>query len=363
MEGEIEMPAVELQGVVKKYGEFVALRTIDLEIKVNEFFTLLGPSGCGKTTLLRAIAGFEDITAGAILLGGERIGDLPPNKRPINTVFQHYALFPHMTVEDNVAFGMRMLGAPRSEVADRSRKMLELVKLGDFARRRPDQLSGGQQQRVALARAMAPRPRVLLLDEPLSALDLKLRHAMRVELKQLQKETGITFVFVTHDQEEALTMSDRIGVMDQGMLQQVGTPREIYEKPNNRFVADFIGETNLFDVRVSEVGERGCVCAFGERGSIGCEATGRPLVGAACHLSIRPEGLDMRSREDAESPLGGKVEQIVYLGTDTQYLVRTPVGELITVRRQNAVADGVEFSVGDEVSLLPRPGAARLLAD
>ena len=363
LESSKENLAVELQGVFKKYGDFVALKKIDLEIKDNEFFTLLGPSGCGKTTLLRVIAGFEEISEGTILLKGERIGDLPPNKRPINTVFQHYALFPHMTVEANVAFGMKMLGMSKAEVADRSRKMLEMVKLGDFAGRRPNQLSGGQQQRVALARAMAPGPQVLLLDEPLSALDLKLRHAMRVELKQLQMETGITFVFVTHDQEEALTMSDRIGVMDHGILQQVGTPHEIYEKPVNRFVADFIGETNIFDATISHVGDANCVCVLRNGSSVGCEAGSNPQVGAKCHLSIRPEGLEMSRANDEPRSLGGRVEQVVYLGTDTQYLIRIPSGELVTVRCQNTIADGVNYSTGDEVALKPRDGAARLLVD
>ncbi|WP_330390802.1 ABC transporter ATP-binding protein [Rhodobacter xanthinilyticus] len=225
------------------------LHGVSLEIRAQEFFTLLGPSGCGKTTLLRAITGFEDVTEGAILLHGEDIAPLPPYKRPINTVFQQYALFPHMTVLENVVFGTRRLGWTVEDARDRARQVLDLVQLSEFAERRPAQLSGGQQQRVALARALAPRPKVLLLDEPLSALDLKLRQAVRPELKALQRETGIAFIFVTHDQEEALTMSDRIAVMSAGRVQQVGTPREIYEAPVNRFVADFIGETNLIESR------------------------------------------------------------------------------------------------------------------
>ena len=250
-------PAVELRGVVKRYGSVTAIREASLEIGDNEFFTLLGPSGCGKTTLLRMIAGFEDVTEGAIFLYGEEIEGLPPNRRPVNTVFQQYALFPHMTVAENVAFGMQRLKRPAAETEARTRRMLDMVELGGFSERKPHQLSGGQQQRVALARAMAPGPKVLLLDEPLSALDLKLRQAMRVELKQLQEEAGITFVFVTHDQEEALTMSDRITVMSAGGIQQVGTPHEIYDKPRNRFVADFIGETNLLDVTVEAVSGHG----------------------------------------------------------------------------------------------------------
>ncbi len=239
------MPAnttVSIQSVTKRFGDFVALDNISLDIQDNEFFTLLGPSGCGKTTLLRTIAGFEDVTSGSILLQGEDIAGLPPNKRPVNTVFQQYALFPHMTVTENVMFGLQRLGIANKEVKQRTSEVLALVQLTQFAERLPTQLSGGQQQRVALARALAPRPKVLLLDEPLSALDLKLRQAVRIELQQIQHETGITFIFVTHDQEEALTMSDRIAVIAGGKLQQVGSAREIYERPENRFVADFIGE-------------------------------------------------------------------------------------------------------------------------
>ena len=245
--------AIDIRQVVKRYGSATALHGISLEIADNEFFTLLGPSGCGKTTLLRCIAGFEDVTAGEIRLFGQNIAGLEPNQRPVNTVFQQYALFPHMSVIDNVAFGLKMKGIGLSDRRARAGKMLDMVHLSDFADRLPTQLSGGQQQRVALARALAPEPKVLLLDEPLSALDLKLRQAMRVELKSLQEETGITFIFVTHDQEEALTMSDRIAVMSQGHIQQIGTARDIYESPVNRFVADFIGETNLLAVQVDAV--------------------------------------------------------------------------------------------------------------
>ena len=237
--------AVDINNLEKRYGSFIALEHINLAIQDNEFFTLLGPSGCGKTSLLRIIAGFEAVNAGSLLLYGEEIDSLPPDKRPINTVFQNYALFPHMSVSENISFGLRMLEWPADEIASRVNEMIKLVRLDSFEHRKPAQLSGGQQQRVALARAMAPRPRLLLLDEPLSALDLKLRQQMRVELKQLQRDTGITFVFVTHDQEEALSMSDRVAVMSAGRIQQIGTPADIYEHPVNRFVADFIGESNL----------------------------------------------------------------------------------------------------------------------
>jgi spermidine/putrescine transport system ATP-binding protein len=356
-------PAIEVLDVVKRFGSVTALKGATLAIRDNEFFTLLGPSGCGKTTLLRIIAGFEEVTAGRILLFGEEIEDQPPNKRPVNTVFQHYALFPHMTVAENVAFGMLRLKVSKAEAAERARKMLALVKLEAFADRKPNQLSGGQQQRVALARAMAPRPKVLLLDEPLSALDLKLRQAMRVELKQLQRETGITFVFVTHDQEEALTMSDRIAVMSEGELQQIGTAKEIYEKPDNRFVADFIGETNLIDVTIESVEREGVLCRLAGGAKIKAEAAGTPSIGAAGHLSIRPERIAVATPDAAATGLSGLVEHTVYLGTDTQHLVRLDDGPLITVRTQNAHRGFLDLTPGDRTALTLDDGAARLLVD
>ncbi|MDH3660711.1 MAG: ABC transporter ATP-binding protein [Alphaproteobacteria bacterium] len=356
-----ERTAVGIRDVVKRFGTFTALTGATLEIRDNEFFTLLGPSGCGKTTLLRMIAGFEDVTEGAIFLFGEEIEDLPPNKRPVNTVFQHYALFPHMTVAENIAFGMRMLKQPRAEIEARTLKMLGLVKLGDFAERKPHQLSGGQQQRVALARAMAPDPKVLLLDEPLSALDLKLRQAMRVELKQLQRETGITFVFVTHDQEEALTMSDRIAVMSAGEIQQTGTAHEIYEKPANRFVADFIGETNLIDVTIEQVDGKSCLCRLEGGTALEATAAETPMAGAKGHISIRPERLSLTEAEDGVGELAGTVYHTVYLGTDTQHLVRLDDGAEVIVRTQNAHHAAVDFNPGDRAALQVDAGAVRLL--
>ena len=353
--------AVGIRDVVKRYGTFTALAGANLDIRDNEFFTLLGPSGCGKTTMLRMIAGFEDVTEGAIFLFGEEIEALPPNKRPVNTVFQHYALFPHMSVAENVAFGMRMLKQPKAEIEERTLKMLDMVKLGDFAERKPHQLSGGQQQRVALARAMAPGPKVLLLDEPLSALDLKLRQAMRVELKQLQQETGITFVFVTHDQEEALTMSDRITVMSAGEIQQTGTAHEIYEKPANRFVAGFIGETNLIEVTVEQVNGKTCLCRL--PGGTALEATGAetPTAGDKGHVSIRPERLSLKKAKDGDGELTGTVYHTVYLGTDTQHLVRLNDGQEIVVRTQNAHHAAVDLNTGDRAALHVDEGAVRLL--
>ena len=359
-----ESVAIDVRGAVKRFGPVTALAGASLTIRDNEFFTLLGPSGCGKTTLLRLIAGFEEITDGEILLYGEDMGALPPNKRPINTVFQHYALFPHMTVAENVAFGMRRLGWSKDDIEEQTVRILDLVKLGDLAARRPAQLSGGQQQRVALARAMAPRPKVLLLDEPLSALDLKLRQAMRIELKQIQKDTGITFVFVTHDQEEALTMSDRIAVMSAGEIRQVGTPHEIYEAPVDRFVANFIGETNVLDVIVHQGPDDALTCRLPNGAAFPCQAAGRPPQdGAAAHVLIRPERLSLVPEAESGTDLAGVIDQAVYLGTDIQYGVRLDGGPDVQVRLQNAGADAAPYRAGDRVGLAVAPGAARLLVD
>jgi len=352
--------AVEIQNVVKRFGSFTALKGASLKIYDNEFFTLLGPSGCGKTTLLRMIAGFEDATEGTIRLFGEDIGQLPPNKRPVNTVFQQYALFPHMTVLENIAFGMLRLKRPKAETDSRAQDMLNLVKLEDFADRKPAQLSGGQQQRVALARAMAPEPKVLLLDEPLSALDLKLRQEMRVELKELQRKTGITFVFVTHDQEEALTMSDRITVMSAGEIQQIGTAREIYDRPANRFVADFIGETNLIDAKVEGIEGESATCRLAGGATIRADISDEIAMGQAGAVSIRPERISV-APENSVSPLKGVLENIIYLGTDTQHIVGLDDGTRLTARTQNAGFAEAELSIGSRVSVQIDDGAARLL--
>ena len=353
------MSAIEISGVSKSYGATQALDNVSLAIGGNAFFTLLGPSGCGKTTLLRCIAGFEEVSAGSIRLLGRDIAGLAPNDRPVNTVFQNYALFPHMTVAENVAFGLRMKGVPEDRRRARAARMLEMVHLADLAGRMPHELSGGQQQRVALARALAPEPEVLLLDEPLSALDLKLRQAMRIELKQLQQETGITFVFVTHDQEEALTMSDRIAVMSQGRLQQVGTAREIYESPVNRFVADFIGETNVLPVNVEAVsgGLARVILPGGAR--IGCPAAG--LAPGVHHLSIRPERIGI-APEGAPGTLAARVERVIYLGTDLQLVARLDDGTAVQLRLQNSARTEVP-ETGARIGLQTEEGAARLLAD
>ncbi|MGV6847428.1 MAG: ABC transporter ATP-binding protein [Marinibacterium sp.] len=332
---------------------------MSLSIRDNEFFTLLGPSGCGKTTLLRTIAGFEDITQGAIRLYGDNIADRPPNKRPVNTVFQQYALFPHMDVTSNVMFGLSMLGTPEPEARRRAGDVLDLVRLSQFADRYPAQLSGGQQQRVALARALAPNPRVLLLDEPLSALDLKLRQAVRLELQQLQKDTGITFIFVTHDQEEALTMSDRIAVIDAGELQQVGDARDIYEEPDNKFVAGFIGETNLIDVAVRGVenGRAGLTLPGGA--GFSCPAAQGAHQGHG-HLSVRPERVTLTGPDDGI--LTGTATRLIYLGTDMHVDVTLENGTVVTARVQNSEAARIP-GAGDTVGLNFDSAAARLLVD
>ena len=346
--------AVSIRDVRKEFGDFIALHSVSLEIADNEFFTLLGPSGCGKTTLLRMIAGFEATTAGEIYLYGEEIENLPPDRRPVNTVFQNYALFPHMTVAENIGFGLKMLGWKPADISARVAEMIATVKLDAFAARRPAQLSGGQQQRVALARAMAPRPKVLLLDEPLSALDLKLRQEMRAELKQLQKETGITFIFVTHDQEEALTMSDRIAVMSAGELRQIGSPTEIYERPTDRFVADFIGETNMLPATVEASGAAlTCALAGGHR----IEAEGDAAAGAKGWVCIRPERLTF-----ADDGLPGTLGPATYLGTDTQHQVTLVGGPTLTIRRQNADG-GIGADEGDRIAVRAAPGAARFLTE
>lgn len=355
--------AIDVRQAVKRYGDFTALKTISLEIRDNEFFTLLGPSGCGKTTLLRMIAGFEDVTEGDILLYGEDIVRLPPNKRPVNTVFQNYALFPHMNVLENVGFGLEMLGKSKAEARNRAGEILELVQLSKFSARKPSQLSGGQQQRVALARALAPQPKVLLLDEPLSALDLKLRKAMQLELKHLQRETGITFIFVTHDQDEALTMSDRIAVMSSGELQQLGDARDIYEKPANRFVADFIGETNLIDVTVkSKKGDR-VLCEFPNGITLTCDAREDMDVGKTGHMSIRPERMKLhQARVEAENFTGTVIEN-VYAGTDVQTILHLKDDMKLTVRTQNSdIGKTMLFEPGTDVFVDVEFGSARLMA-
>jgi len=348
--------AVEARNIAKHFGQgenvVRALDDVSVDIRKGEFFTLLGPSGCGKTTLLRMIAGFESPTSGQILLDGADITGLPPNKRPVNTVFQSYALFPHLTVAQNVAFGLQMLGRPNAEAKARTAEMLTLVKLDAMADRKTSQLSGGQQQRVALARALAPQPKVLLLDEPLSALDLKLRKEMQSELKRLQRETGITFMFVTHDQEEALTMSDRIGVMSAGKIQQIGSPREIYTKPVNRFVADFIGETNFMTVDV----RNGRAVLPG-----GLEI---PVTTAASRatVTVRPEQIRIVAA-GTPGAIPATVTNSVYFGTDSHVHATLGDGTPVVIRVPAGAEGAVAPADGSPVALAVAAEAVQVLED
>ncbi|MGF7163248.1 spermidine/putrescine transport system ATP-binding protein [Rhodoligotrophos appendicifer] len=358
--------AVDVRDVRKVFGTsaapVVALADVSVAIGENEFFTLLGPSGCGKTTLLRLIAGFDYPTSGQILLHGEDIALLPPFKRPVNTVFQSYALFPHMTVAENIGFGLEMLGRRRAEVSDRVSAMLKLVRMEELASRSTSQISGGQQQRVALARALAPQPKVLLLDEPLSALDYKLRKEMQIELKRLQHETGITFIFVTHDQEEALAMSDRIAVMSNGKILQIGTPRDIYDRPSERFVADFIGETNFLSAEIlARSGATATVRLFS--GAEICAALPERFSrDGRVTIVVRPEHAQLID-PGAQGTLKGEVENIVYLGTDTHFHLRLEDGNHFIIRRQNSRGMPLGIASGSPVGILIDDNAAQVLRD
>ena len=357
-----DLPAIELVGVVKEFqarGEVVvAVRGLDLVIREGEFFSLLGPSGCGKTTTMRMIAGFEEPTSGGIRLHGADVTGIPPNKRDVNMVFQSYALFPHMTVFENVAFGLRRKKAAKEEITRRVGEMLEIVDLGGRGERRPQELSGGQQQRVALARALVNRPRALLLDEPLGALDLKLRQAMQVELKRIQREVGITFVYETHDQGEALTMSDRIAVMNDGAIEHLGTPREIYEHPKTRFVAGFIGTSNLLSGTVSHVESGRAVIEVSPEERIIAPVHDPVLApGSPLELTVRPEKIQLSTTRPADRGcvLRGEVTEVVYLGTSTNFSVSTTTGADIVVFQQNSAAAGETAERGDHVWLSWQP--------
>ena len=375
---------IELRDITKLFGDVTAVDDINLQIADGEFFSLLGPSGCGKTTTLRMIAGFEQPTVGEIFLHGRPVAGIPAYKRPVNTVFQNYALFPHMTVWQNVAFGLEMKKVSKGETTRRVGEALELVQLSGMDERKPKQLSGGQQQRVALARALVNHPEVLLLDEPLGALDLKLRKEMQFELKQIQEQLGITFIYVTHDQEEALTMSDRIAVMNEGKVQQIGTPRQIYEQPKNRFVADFIGETNFVPATVQSIAEFVTLDVGGTE-LLGAGPTDSLAIGQKVTLAIRPEKVDLypigevepRQALDFEEmaelfggsmPEGkidmgqylalepnnvvvnGRIEQTIYIGTDTRYEVSFGDAATLVVRVQNYGSRyDIPLSDGDDV--------------
>jgi putrescine transport system ATP-binding protein len=331
--------AVRFEGVSKRFGDQIAIDQVSLDIREGEFFALLGPSGCGKTTLLRLLAGFETPDVGRVLLDGADLVGVPPHRRAVNMMFQSYALFPHLNVAANVAFGLRMQGLARADIAVRVDEMLALVKLEGLGRRRPDQLSGGQQQRVALARALARRPRVLLLDEPLAALDRKLREETRFELMELRARLGATFIIVTHDRDEAMVMADRIAVMDQGRIAQIGTPAQIYEAPNSRQVAAFLGEVNLFEARVENVGEGVVRLKSTEAaGGLSAPAISGLQPGQNVWLMVRPEKLEMSDEGRAAAPnsFAGVVREIGYLGDWTAFVVETEPGRRLRAVRANA---------------------------
>jgi spermidine/putrescine transport system ATP-binding protein len=360
-----------LRGVTKRFGDFVAVRSMDLDIPRGQFFTMLGPSGCGKTTTLRMVAGFEEPSEGTVLLDGDDVTGLPPFRRATNTVFQSYALFPHMSVEKNVAFGLERQSVSREEVRSRVAEELERVGLAPEAKRKPRQLSGGQQQRVALARALVNRPAVLLLDEPLGALDLKLRKQLQVELKKIQQDVGITFVYVTHDQEEALTMSDRIAVMNRGVVEQLDEPEEIYERPSTTFVAGFIGVSNLMpgEVVSSSTGVAELRLDAGPTVRVGA---GEASVGERAHAVVRPEKLQLHGANGAADgtrpSVEGQVDSSLYLGTATQVAVRLADGTQMTVlvpnadeearRRLPATGDAARLTWADESIHIVREAAA-----
>ncbi|MFP3914554.1 MAG: ABC transporter ATP-binding protein [Actinomycetota bacterium] len=352
--------AVELIGVTKRFDGVAAVDKVDLRVGDGEFFSLLGPSGCGKTTSLRMIAGFEVPTEGSIRIHGKEMGLLPPNRRPVNTVFQSYALFPHMTVSENVAFGLQMRRIPGPEVSSRVGRVLDQVQLRHRADARPSQLSGGQRQRVALARALVNEPEVLLLDEPLGALDLKLRQNMQVELKDLQSRVGITFVYVTHDQEEALTMSDRIGVMEEGRLLQVGEPADIYERPTSRFVADFIGDINLLEGRVESPG----LVQLANGQQVGVRS-GRP-AGTAVTLALRPERLELfdvgEEVPGGYNRLPGKVIRKMYYGDAYYYDVEVGLADPLEVKEENRPGVAT-YDLGEETLVCWDPDATNVVTD
>jgi putrescine transport system ATP-binding protein len=353
-----DMPLLRIDGVAKRFGAVRAVDRLSLDISRGEFFALLGPSGCGKTTLLRMLAGFETPDEGAILLGGNDIAQVLPHQRPVNMMFQNYALFPHLSVRDNIAFGLKRARMPRAEIATRVAEMVALVRLEGLEKRKPDQLSGGQRQRVALARSLARRPEILLLDEPLAALDKKLRESTQVELMELQRRLGMTFIIVTHDQEEAMTMADRIGVMDQGRLEQVATPRKLYEAPNSRWVAEFVGDINMLQGEVTPGAAGRLAIATKDAGTIVAAAPLDPVKQALVFVAIRPEKVKLSRRAPASDTAGthtinrleGIVIDVGYLGGFTTYKVRLDSGGVLRSSMANTARLDVDaYSVTQRV--------------
>ncbi|WP_448188320.1 ABC transporter ATP-binding protein [Azospirillum sp. sgz301742] len=362
-----QAPYVRIERVTKRFGDFLAVDDVSLDIHRGEFFALLGGSGSGKTTLLRMLAGFETPSEGRIFIDGADMAGIPPYERPINMMFQSYALFPHMSVEQNIAFGLKQDRLPRAEIRDRVAEMLEMVQLAPFAKRRPHQLSGGQKQRVALARSLAKRPKLLLLDEPLGALDKRLREQTQFELVNLQEKLGVTFIVVTHDQEEAMTMASRIAVMNHGAVAQVGTPTEVYEYPNARFVAEFIGSVNMFEGRVVEEEPDHVLIRSPDAGCDLYINQGAPVpVGASVHVAVRPEKIalskDPPEDASARNTVRGVVREIAYLGDVSIYLVELPSGKTVRVTATNlARRADLPVSWDDEVTLTWRPFAGVVL--
>jgi spermidine/putrescine transport system ATP-binding protein len=354
---------IELNNVSKLFGNYQALQKTNLSIKNGEFITLLGPSGCGKTTLLRLISGFDSPDTGKILINGKDVTNLPPERRHLNMVFQSYALFPHMTVYDNVAFGLRCKKINKYEINDRVHEVLKMVKLEQLTNRKPEQLSGGQQQRVAIARAVINKPLVLLLDEPLSALDYNLRKNMQIELKQLQRRLGITFIFVTHDQEEALSMSDRVAIMDEGRIEQLGTPKDVYEEPNSLYVAEFIGETNIFNTEILEIYDNKLVTEIeGKKFILNNKrrfSTKQPV-----HVIVRPEDIEVWGEneitvEEAEANdlLPGSVEQVIYKGSTVDLIVRLASGKrILATEFFNEDDENLDYHITERVWINWIPG-------
>jgi spermidine/putrescine transport system ATP-binding protein len=355
-----------LEHVSNSFGTAAALRDVSIEIQTGEFYSLLGPSGCGKTTTLRMVGGFEQPDSGRIVLGGEDVTRVPAHKRNLNTVFQHYALFPHLTVAGNVAYGLKQRRLPKEEIRRRLDAVLAMVRLTDLAERRPRELSGGQQQRVALARALVNEPSVLLLDEPLAALDSKLRKAMQVELKRLQERVGIAFVYVTHDQEEALTLSDRMAVMNHGHLLQEGPPEEIYERPASRFVADFIGQANVFEGNVAETDSDATVVHEAGGFTMRCAPAPWAAVGESVAVAVRPERVlpVNGAHGDAANRVTGRLVRRTYLGDLVQYHVVVPGDREVMCQRQNDAGDAAAaWEVGSDVDLAWEPASALVLRD
>ncbi len=338
-----DMPLLRIEGVVKRFGGFTAVDKLSLDIRAGEFFALLGPSGCGKTTLLRMLAGFETPDAGRILLGGRDIAQVLPHQRPVNMMFQNYALFPHLSVRDNIAFGLKRASMPRPQIEARVAEMVALVKLEGLEKRKPDQLSGGQKQRVALARSLARRPKVLLLDEPLAALDKKLRESTQLELTALQRRLGMTFIIVTHDQEEAMTVADRIGVMDSGRLEQVATPRQLYEAPASRWIAEFVGDINMLEGQIENSEEHRLTISTRDAGTIVAAEPRLPLSKTTVCVAIRPEKVKLSRRGPVSDAAGaipmnrleGVVTEVNYLGGVTTYKVKLDTGAVLRASMAN----------------------------